>query len=1277
MALLFVFSLVTANPAQILAAPKSIDDRAAKVVSDVYPTPQRVDYISDEGMNFEGNVNVVLHGNQEHATLPKLEEILKGNNINYTVSDTIDNQRANILISSSKDHCGECTSKDDVLLKKEAYVLKTTNDVNTKGEVTIIGSDEDGAYYGVLTLGQILEQRIGNNFAEILISDYPEIEFRGFIEGFYGFPWSHEERMNLMRDSGKFKMNTYVYAPKDDPYHRAKWRELYPEKEAKHIAELAQAGKNNNFNFCWTIHPGDSLNITSDADFQATLTKLNQLYDLGVRQFGILFDDIDNNKNGRAQGEFINRVDDAFIKTKNDVEPLITVGTRYCAAWGPDMQTYLKPFIDTLHDDIQIMWTGDNTVSNVSKEVFDWPKQQVDNDRDLAVWWNYPVNDHVDERLLVGELAGLENDLDNVSAFFSNPMNQAESSKVSIFSIADYTWNVDAFNSKKSWERSIEELVPDAASEFKRFAANIGYMKIDVSADVKLVFEESVYLNDKIETLKAALGSNGDIIPAVNEMLEEFKIMESDYTKLTKINNKELYEEIKPFLGAYHELAKAGINALESIIAANAGNSVEAISRSRAAQVAYDAMSDYTVHRLENTVEQDFVVAVGTYALKPIVQAIIDRANAMTDSVVFKETNADIYTNKKSLEEKAVQFIKGGYVASDISTTLEAGDYVGIELPGAKKVNQIEIIGSGLENLELEYSLNGTVWSKAEVSYVGDTLTFAGVDASYIKLINNTSVNITVEIETMRVMVMYKANPVASTNIEAYSAGGVTYAVSNVIDGDLSTKFWSNGGIDMGKYVQVDLGKKIPLYDIKAFFLKPNDYLIKGEICVSEDSISWTSLGELSYEEESNLKIAKYDANGIMARYIRVQPVTAQSWWLQVFEIEYNKDVNFMGNDTVELALSNTDGNVDNLYDKNLATAFAPTVITEGSELTYKIAKNNIIEELTFIQDGANISEGIVSVKDSEGNWVDLGNLDKEISSFAVDKKITEVKVGFDLTKPLPKIYELIVTEVAKVVDSNKEALKIAVEVADEVTTEELETVVDVVAKEFKDALKEAKEILENRGAKQEVVDKSFDRLSNAMHFLSFKKGDKKDLEALVARIKALESDAYLEDSWTSIPKVIAKAEEVIADKNALVEDVKVAHEELVRAFLQLRLKPNKDLLEEFINQVEGLKEADYTKQSWKGLQDVVLLAKAVYANEQATQTQVTEAETVLKGAFENLVKVSEKTEVDTPKENINNGDNLSSNAAKTGDTSSFAGVFVLAASLGMLIYFGKKRKED
>ena len=57
---------------------------------------------------------------------------------------------------------------------------------------------------------------------EVNITDYPTVSARGIIEGFYGTTWTHKDRLDQIKFYGKNKLNTYIYAPKDDPYHREK-----------------------------------------------------------------------------------------------------------------------------------------------------------------------------------------------------------------------------------------------------------------------------------------------------------------------------------------------------------------------------------------------------------------------------------------------------------------------------------------------------------------------------------------------------------------------------------------------------------------------------------------------------------------------------------------------------------------------------------------------------------------------------------------------------------------------------------------------------------------------------------------------------------------------------------------------------------------------------------------------------------------------------------------------------------------------------------------------
>ncbi|EHK2334307.1 beta-N-acetylglucosaminidase domain-containing protein [Clostridium perfringens] len=985
-----------------------------RVEAEVYPVPQSLEHSSVEGMTLEGEVNIVYHGEQEAATSKRLERTLNENNIAFKVSENVEEGKANIIVSSEGDHCDVCSEgkeeNSDVLTHKEGYVLKTSNDINEKGNISIIGSDKDGAYYGVLTLSQILEQsNEENKFAEVVVTDYPEIEFRGFIEGFYGVPWSHEDRMNLMKDTSEYKMNTYIYAPKDDPYHRLSWKELYPEQEAKQIAELAKAGAENNFNFCWTIHPGATLQFT-DEDFDALINKFEQLYSLGVRQFGVLFDDTDDWRNGQKQAEWINKIDTEFVKAKGDVAPMIVISARYNSAWGPNMDRYFKPFMQTLHDDIQVMWTGHATMSNVSKEVFEWPKVQTGVDKDVAVWWNYPVNDYCDSRILMAPLHNLNQDLDNVSGFFSNPMNQAEASKVALYSIADYTWNTDAFDYMKSWETSIEKFVPEVKEEFMRFASNTCYLKDDGGASGPFEYDESWYLSEKIDALKEAMKNGQSAVKPAKDLLEEFKLIVSDYENITsKVTNKNLLDEIEQHLNAYKALGEAGIAAMEAIIASEEGNLELWMDSNSLAQEKLDLMETFKIESLESDGPKEYVVSVGTKLLKPLVKESMDYAKEKMGEVVLPKYDPEINTSLTNLKDVEVNFEDGIYSLRDLGeVTLNNGDYVGISLPKATKLRGINLLANNYDNIEIQYSINGLEWVTAKASTNENVLeTLDVVDATFIRIINIGENSKNINLEKLEVLPVYKAEPTITENIGTHE----NYTIDKALDGNMDTKYWSNKPSDSGHNIQIDLGNVMPLYDINTYF-GANDFMRNSEYMISEDGVNWTSLGELAYNSQDGKMVASANAEGKMARYIKIQSNGHNyGCWVEIYEIEFNKTAPEFDESAVNLASGTLEGNFNAFYDEDLSTAYEAKSVKDGDSLIYKMSRVTNISELEILQDKNRISEANVSVKDLGGNWTEIGHLNAQINKLKVDNNITEVKFEFEGSKPAPKIYEIIARE--------------------------------------------------------------------------------------------------------------------------------------------------------------------------------------------------------------------------------------------------------------------------
>ena len=207
-----------------------------------------------------------------------------------------------------------------------AYVLR----IDARG-VVVTGYDERGAFYGLQTLRQLLESPAAQQGALcfVTVSDWPDMPYRGVVEGFYGTPWSQEVRLSLIDFYGKFKMNRYVYGPKDDPYHRHDWRKPYPEKEAENIRLLVDACRRNRVDFVWAVHPGADIRW-NETDYKALCDKFDHMYDLGVRAFAIFFDDLFGDEDGRdprKQAELLNRLTAEFVKAKGDVAPLVVCPT--------------------------------------------------------------------------------------------------------------------------------------------------------------------------------------------------------------------------------------------------------------------------------------------------------------------------------------------------------------------------------------------------------------------------------------------------------------------------------------------------------------------------------------------------------------------------------------------------------------------------------------------------------------------------------------------------------------------------------------------------------------------------------------------------------------------------------------------------------------------------------------------------------------------------------------------------------------------------------------
>ena len=154
----------------------------------------------------------------------------------------------------------------------------------------------------------------------------------------------------------------------------------------------------------------------------------------------------------------------------------------------------------------------------------------------------------------------------------------------------------------------------------------------------------------------------------------------------------------------------------------------------------------------------------------------------------------------------------------------------------------------------------------------------------------------------------------------------------------------------------------------------------------------------------------------------------------------------------------------------------------------------------------------------------------------------------------------------------------------------------------------------------QEEVDQSVEDLIEIVQYLSFT-GNKDELEKVITAAQEMEAelDKYLEKGQAEFFAALETAENVMADGDALQEEINDVMLQLVKGMADLRLRPDKSLLEELLKEANGKNKESYTEESYQNLLSAISVADAAYSNLEADQEEVDGAAELLRAAIDSL----------------------------------------------------------
>jgi len=237
--------------------------------------------------------------------------------------------------------------------------------------------------------------------------------YYGYIEGYYGRLLSFAERGRILKQLKHLGMNSYFYAPKDDPYHRFNWRQPYPKSWWPEWHDFVTAARDQGITVIAGLAPGLDLNLDDDNPNNADIAVLAEKLELLAADDHVmpclLLDDIppaQPDQQGRHHHEGRHHAKLANLLSEQLRRPVMITPRVYADELEAQTPGYLAGFAEVWNRQAELFYCGHHIVAHDTNlpetELLKagLPASQV------ILWDNLYANDYCPRRLFLGQWGG-------------------------------------------------------------------------------------------------------------------------------------------------------------------------------------------------------------------------------------------------------------------------------------------------------------------------------------------------------------------------------------------------------------------------------------------------------------------------------------------------------------------------------------------------------------------------------------------------------------------------------------------------------------------------------------------------------------------------------------------------------------------------------------------------------------------------------------------------------------------------------------------------------